>query len=393
MPISMGASTQPAQLRHDTRWNEHHMSPLRDLPTPCLVLRRDVMERNCARMLARSRALGVSLRPHLKTAKSIEVARRTGASGITVSTLREAAYFLAHGIRDLTYAVGLEPSKLGACAALAARGAVLTLITDDLEVARTLAREQAQLLCPLRVLIEVDVGQHRGGVLPESDELLAIGDALGRRLVGVIAHAGHAYEAPDVSTIGQIAEEERAGAVRAAARLRSAGHEIGVVSVGSTPTAVHAAHLEGVTELRAGVYVFFDRFQHAIGSCDEDDLALTVLTSVVGVRREAGLVVVDAGSLALSADSSMVRFGGGFGEVRDLGDRALAGSPIVRSIHQEHGTIELGARAGSVQVGERFRIRPGHACITAAMHTGYAVVESDERVIAYWDRIHGWAAD
>lgn len=371
------------------------MATLRDLPTPCLVLRRDVLERNCERMQARARALGVTLRPHLKTAKSIEVARRTGAGGVTVSTLREAAYFLAHGIRDLTYAVGLEPSKLDACAALVARGAELTVITDDLEVARALGRERARFAAPLRVLVEVDVGQHRGGVEPEGDALLAIAGALAgserARLAGVIAHAGHAYGAPDVATIRAIAEDERALAVRAAERLRAAGHDAPVVSVGSTPTAVHAAHLEGVTELRAGVYVFFDRFQHALGSCDDDDLALTVLASVIGVRR--GTALLDAGSLALSADSSMARFGGGYGEVRDVRDAPLTGAPEVRSLNQEHGIVELGAGA-ALRVGDRVRVRPGHACITAAMHARYAVVEGDdEDVVALWERANGWSID
>lgn len=374
------------------------MANLRDLPTPCLVLRRDVLERNCERMQARARALGVRLRPHLKTAKSIEVARRTGARGITVSTLREAAYFLAHGLRDLTYAVGLEPSKLDACAALVARGAALTVITDDLEVARALSRERARFASPLRVLIEIDVGQHRGGVGPEDDALLAIAEALSSggavELAGVIAHAGHAYGAPDVAAIRAIAEDERALALRAAERLRAAGHDARVVSVGSTPTAVHAAHLEGVTELRAGVYTFFDLFQQAIGSCDEDDLALTVLASVVGVRRAEGVAILDAGSLALSADSSLQRFGGGYGEVRDLRDAPLPGAPRVRSLNQEHGMVELGARAGAIRVGERVRVRPAHACITAAQHARYAVVEGDgERVVALWERANGWSID
>ena len=366
------------------------MTTLRDLSTPCLVLKRDVLERNCVRMRERAATLGVALRPHLKTAKSIEVARRAADGAITVSTLREASYFLEHGVRDLTYAVGLEPAKIDACAQLVARGARLTVITDDADVARALVERDPAL----RVLIEIDVGQHRGGVDPESEALLVLADLLARgrrlRLAGVLAHAGHSYGAVSVAKITAIAEDERARTVRAARRLRDAGHDIDTVSVGSTPTAVHAAHLEGVTELRAGVYTFFDRFQHAIGSCDEDDLALTVLTSVIGVRRGEGVVVIDAGSLALSADRSMERFGGGYGEVRDLRDAPIAEGPVlVTSVNQEHGMIAH--PSWRARVGDRVRVRPNHACITAAMHASYAVVEGDdERVIAHWDRVNGW---
>ncbi|WP_053232509.1 alanine racemase [Sandaracinus amylolyticus] len=362
------------------------MTTLRELPTPCLVLERDVLERSCARMKARAAALGVSLRPHLKTAKSIEVARRAADGAITVSTLREASYFLEHGVRDLTYAVGLDPAKIDACEALVARGARLTVITDDVDVARALAERDPAV----RVLIEIDVGQHRGGIDAESDELLAIAGVLARgrrmRLAGVLAHAGHSYGAASIAEITSIAEDERARTVRAATRLREAGHDVETVSVGSTPTAVHAAHLGGVTELRAGVYTFFDRFQHAIGSCGEDDLALTVLASVIGVRRGEGVVLIDAGSLALSADRSMERFGGGYGEVRDLRDAPLGAR--VTSVNQEHGMI-AGAPS-SLRIGDRVRIRPNHACITAAMHAEYAVVAGDERVIARWDRVNGW---
>lgn len=367
------------------------MPSIAELPTPCLLLRRDVLEANCARMKARADALGVALRPHLKTAKSVDVARRAAPSGaITVSTLREAEHFLAHGVRDLTYAVGLEPGKLAACAALVARGAALTVITDDVEVARAIAASRIAL----RALIEIDVGQHRGGVDAESGSLLAIAGVLGDRLAGVLAHAGHAYGAESVAAIRTIAEDERGRAVRAAERLRAAGHEAPVVSVGSTPTAIHAAHLAGVTELRAGVYVFFDRFQQAIGSCAEEDLALTVLASVIGVRAAEGVVVIDAGSLALSADRSMARFGGGYGELRDRDDAPLPGRPIVSSVNQEHGIAHVGALASRLRVGDRLRVRPDHACITAAMHDRYHVLEGDgDRVTDVWLRANGWSID
>src|SRR5687767_9409859 len=112
---------------------------LSDLPTPCLVLDRGIVQRNCERMKERARALGVSLRPHLKTAKSVEVARLAGDGAITVSTLREAEHFLERGVRDITLAVGIVPAKLPAIAELVRRGATMRIVTDDLEVARAIA--------------------------------------------------------------------------------------------------------------------------------------------------------------------------------------------------------------------------------------------------------------
>ncbi|MDQ3037538.1 MAG: alanine racemase, partial [Myxococcota bacterium] len=194
------------------------MAHLRDLPTPCLVLDRARLERNCARMQARASGLGVALRQHVKTAKSLEVARIAGAAGalddmgpIAVSTLREAEHFVAHGARDITYAVGITPDRLARCGELVRRGARLRVITDDVAVAREIARAADADEIAIEVLIEIDVGQHRCGVDAESDALLAIADAVaaGRhaRLAGVLAHAGHAYDASGVDALRAIAED------------------------------------------------------------------------------------------------------------------------------------------------------------------------------------------
>ncbi|MEE8544986.1 MAG: alanine racemase, partial [Alphaproteobacteria bacterium] len=179
---------------------------LADLGTPALILDRAILAANCAAMSARMAALGVALRPHMKTAKSIEVARLAlgeKGGGITVSTLREAAYFIAGGIRDVTYAVGIAPAKLDQVAALERDGARLTILTDDLGVAGAIAARGAALGHAFRVLIEIDSGGGRGGVMADGAELLAIGEALhgaggaggaeGAELAGVLTHAGHSY--------------------------------------------------------------------------------------------------------------------------------------------------------------------------------------------------------
>lgn len=355
---------------------------LASLPTPCLLLDRAKLDANCRRMREIAQRHGVRLRPHLKTCKSIDVANvalgDAAFRGGTVSTLDEAAYFAERGIRDLTYAVGITADKLDRVVAIErASGARVGILTDDLDTARAIAAHDVSF----RASIEIDSGQHRGGVDPESSVLIEIGRALGDRLIGVLTHAGHSYGHRGHEELARIAEEERSAAVRAAEHLRAHGIACPQVSVGSTPTAMHARHLEGVTELRPGVYVFGDLFQAAIGACDRDDLALSVLASVI-VHRD-GQNWIDAGALALTQDRSMDALGGGYGEVVAL-DRGASPHPArVEVLHQVHGRV-----AGDLPVGARVRIYPNHACLTAAMFDRY-FVEDQGRVVAEWPRLRG----
>jgi len=359
---------------------------LADLPTPCLVLDRTILLRNIARMAEAVGRHGVALRPHMKTAKSIDVARlvlQGQPGGITVSTLAEAEYFSAHGIGDVLYAVGITPQKLDHVARLNAAGAHIMVLTDDPETAAVIARHTQ----PPHTLIEIDTGESRGGVPPDDDALLEIGEILGPRLAGVMTHAGHSYGGRSIAEITRIAEAERGGVVRAAERLRSAGHAAPIVSMGSSPTALHAETLAGVTEVRAGVYMFGDLFQSEIGTHGLDDIAVTVLTSVIG--RRPGRILVDAGGLALSKDRSTetAPHDYGFGRVLDLGGHPVR-EAIVRRAYQEHGVIEMNSQA--LHVGDKLRIAPNHTCMTAAAHDRYHVVDGGDTVVAVWPRVNGW---
>ena len=362
---------------------------LADMPTPCLVLDRVILQRNIARMAAAVGRHTVALRPHMKTAKSIDVARLALAGqhgGITVSTLAEAEYFSAHGIADILYAVGITPEKLDQVAKLNAAGAQVMVITDDREAAAAIARHP---ISP-RALIEIDTGESRGGVTPDDDELLAIAGAVGPRLAGVMTHAGHSYGGRSIADMVRIAEAERAGVVRAVERLRGAGYAAPIVSMGSSPTALHAESLTGVTEVRAGVYMFGDLFQAEIGTNGLDDIAVTVLTSVIG--RRPGRLLVDAGGLALSKDRSTEAAPRdyGYGLVLDLAGRPL-GDAIVRRAYQEHGVIELEPGVTATQrIGDKLRIAPNHTCMTAAAHDRYFVIDGGDTVTAVWPRVNGW---
>jgi D-serine deaminase-like pyridoxal phosphate-dependent protein len=369
---------------------------LADLPTPCLVLERSILQRNLDAMANAVARHGITLRPHMKTAKSADVARMAMAvlparpTGLTVSTLAEAEYFLGHGFTDLLYAVGITPQKLEQVAKLNAAGGSVTVITDDAEMASLIATQPT----PPRTLIEVDSGEHRGGMSPAGDVLLDIAARLGSALAGVITHAGHSYAGRSVQQMAECAEAERSGAVLAATRLRDAGFRCDVVSMGSSPTALYAEGLAGITEVRAGVYMFGDLFQAAIGTHGIDDVAVTVLTSVIGRRPAERKIVVDAGGIALSKDRSTeaTNMDWGFGRVLDANGKPTLGEARVVRAYQEHGMIELDPAlpAPDLPVGSRLRIAPNHICMTAAAHDRYFVVDGTDTVAAVWPRVNGW---
>jgi D-serine deaminase-like pyridoxal phosphate-dependent protein len=192
-----------------------------------------------------------------------------------------------------------------------------------------------------------------------------------------------------------VAEQERSGAVRAAERLRDAGFPSPVVSVGSTPTATFADDVSGVTEVRAGVFVFFDLVMAGLGVCTYDDVALSVLTSVIGHQREKGWTIVDAGWMAMSRDrgTAAQTVDQGYGVVCDAEGRVLP-DLIVSGANQEHGIIAHRsgdpARMLDVPVGTLLRILPNHACATAAQHEAYHVLGAAGEVERVWPRFNGW---
>ena len=366
------------------------------IDTPALLLDEARMMRNIDRLSARATALGVRLRPHIKTAKSDAVARRLlgGPDGAaTASTLAEAEALHAAGFRDILYAVGIAPQKLPRVQALRAQGCNLTVLLDSVA--------QAEALCashpPIPALIEIDCDGHRGGLRPDDPMLLTLGRKLHAAgcLAGVMTHAGESYGVSGPQAHAAFAEQERRAVVAAAAALRGAGLPCPVVSVGSTPTAHAARDLTGVTELRAGVYVFFDLVMAGIGVCSLDDLALSVLTTVIGHQRDRGWILVDAGWMALSRDrgTAAQAVDQGYGLVCDVTGRVLP-DLIVTAANQEHGIIACrpgsGAELPDLPVGTRLRILPNHACATAAQHAGYHVLPATGGSPAFWPRFGGW---
>lgn len=372
-----------------------------DVPTPAVILDRQKLVANCRRMAARAAGAGVRLRPHLKTAKSAEVAAIATSGqfgGITVSTLAELRYFFDHGIRDMTYAVGITPGKMPVIESFIEQGAAIRIVLDSVGMADALAARNGGFKGRVPVLIEIDCGGHRAGVAADGMELLEIAGRIagapGLVLDGVLTHAGHSYHAADERSRETIAMAERDAAVLAARRLREAGFDCPTVSIGSTPTALTGITLDGVTEIRPGVYVFFDLAQEALGVCSVDEIAVSVVATVIGQHRAAGHLLIDAGALALSKDVSAGEFRRhvGYGLVCDLAGRPLPGM-YVADAHQEHGFVKSSAEALDFErfpVGSRLRILPNHACMTVAPYPEYQVFDGADRPLSRWSKTTGW---
>jgi D-serine deaminase-like pyridoxal phosphate-dependent protein len=377
------------------------MNTLASLPTPAALIDVPRMQHNITRMQQRMDALGVRFRPHVKTSKSTPAIRAqiaAGAQGITVSTLKEAEQCFADGITDILYAVGMAAHRLPQALALRRQGCDLKIITDSVASAAAIAAFGRQHDEVFEVWIEIDTDGHRSGIKPDEAALLDVGRALhdgGMRLGGVITHAGSSYDLNTPEALAQMAEQERAGCVHAAERLRAAGLPCAVVSVGSTPTALEARDLTGVTEVRAGVYVFFDLVMHNVGVCAQDEIALSVLTTVIGHQADKGWAIVDAGWMAMSRDRGTQKqtkdFG--YGQVCTSDGTVLPGY-LISAANQEHGIVS-NAGASDTDIVTRFplgtqlRILPNHACATGAQFPDYQAVSADGSV-ATWSRLHGW---
>lgn len=376
------------------------LAALDDLDTPALLLDAGRMRRNVERLRTRLAPLGVSIRPHLKTVKSVEAARLILANGTgpaTASTLKEAEVFAAAGVSDIIYAVGISPAKLKRVLALRAGGCDLAVVLDSLAQAEAVAAASRQSGMRIPALIEIDCDGHRAGVAPDAPLLTAIGAVLDRdaELRGVLTHAGESYGVVGAEGLAAFAERERAAVVAAAGRLRAAGLPCPVVSVGSTPTAHFARDLSGATEVRAGVYVLFDLVMAGLEVCTTDDIALSVLTTVIGHQKERGWTIVDAGWMAMSRDrgTASQKVDQGYGLVCDLEGRPLDDLILV-SANQEHGIIAPRPGSGrtppDLPVGTRLRILPNHACATGAQFDGYHVLGLEQDELTYWPRFRGW---
>lgn len=365
-------------------------------PTPRLLLDAARVRRNISRMAAAALGAGLPLRAHLKTAKCAEVMemlREDGVGRWAVSTLAEAHFFAARGCADILYTTPLTPEKAGPLAAL---GPQVMGVVESLPMARSVAEAAAAQGLRLPVLIELDVDGYRGGVpFPgEAFEALAgfVAAAEGLSLRGAMSYSGATYGTQDRAEQAAIATAHDAALAAAGARLRAHGVTDPLLSTGGSPGVLATPAPRGATEFRPGVFVFWDLFQTGLGVCGEDDIAISVLATVLSVRPERSVALIDAGGLALSLDRSTAKQATdwGLGRVCDA-----AGAPLgrlrVTGTSQEHGVIGGDdAALAALRPGQRVRILPNHCCMTAAAHDAYDVLEDGRATGARWRRANFW---
>ncbi len=355
---------------------------IHDLPTPALLLDLDVLDRNIAWMANRALDLGVTIRPHIKTHKCIEIGKRqesAGARGVTVSTLREADDFAENGFNDITWAFPLPISLVSGARDLARR-VTLRVVVDSLEALEALTASGDSW----HVWLKVDCGYHRAGVDPASSQAVdlakRVADSPRINFDGLLTHAGHTYEGPTPTESLAAARQERDVMVAFAAKLHDSGVDVPAISVGSTPGMRVIDHLDGVSEARPGNYVFFDHTIVTLGAAQPADCAVTVLATVISAQPDPRRSIVDAGALALSKDPGRGDAARpSMGEIyADYHHGTLRDDVWLTGLSQEHGKVN-----GTLAVGDRVRILPNHSCLTVACFDEYHVVRGDE-VVDRW---------
>lgn len=377
------------------------MKKFSEIDTPALIVDGKKLGKNIGKAKAACARLGVHWRPHLKTHKCVEIARmqmESAAGPATVSTVKEAEEFVAAGVKDLIYAVGIAPHKLVRLQALNEAGADVKIILDNVASAKTVSDYTVAHHCRFGVLIEIDCDGHRSGLKPENkDAILAVAASLtgGADLVGVLTHAGGSYNVYTDEGMVQASQVEAKTIAEVADLLRQNGYDIRIVSAGSTPTLGAVQEARGVTEYRSGVGTFFDLVMAGIHACAVEEIAVSVLVTVIGHQVEKGWVITDGGWMAMSRDRGTAAQSKdwGFGAVCDETGKILP-EYYVSGANQEHGIVSrFDGKPISTEefpVGRQLRILPNHACPCAAAFDKYYVTDDNVTVSKVWQRFNHW---
>jgi D-serine deaminase-like pyridoxal phosphate-dependent protein len=360
---------------------------LGDLPTPQVLIDHRRALNNIDRVQQLASAAGLRLRPHAKTHKSPVVATwqiERGAVGVCCAKVGEAEVFAAAGIGNIRLPYPVNPSNASRVLALM-ESASISIIVDHLEVARGWSAAMQRAGRTLDVLIKVDVGFHRCGIDPGGNPLAfvqAIASMPGLRLRGLLSHAGHGYHAASEAELADVAEREARILTALRDRAAASGIALEELSVGATPTLRFSARQQGLTELRPGNYVYFDRTQVALGAAALDDCALTVLATVVS-KPAADRLILDCGSKTLTNDQARgISKAAGFGAVlAGTDDRPLEvdESLTIERLSEEHATVRV-TGGTPLEPGDRVRVVPNHSCVVSNLVDEVRLVEG-ERVV------------
>ena len=352
--------------------------PLEAIDTPALLVDYTVLWDNIARVQAQTHEAGLQLRPHIKAHKTPEIAHlqlRAGAAGVTAAKISEAEVMAAAGVEDIFIANCLVGEmKMRRLVALARRVPRLSVAVESEIAAQQLQQAFSDAGMTLEVVIEIDAGARRCGVVPEQvvpfARRLAAFSAL--RLTGVMAYAAGAYACRSEDERVAFTREEGATLAAVAAQLADAGFPIHRISGGCTPTAGRYAPGCGLTEIRCGTYCLNDHNQVDLGACARGQVAATVLATVIS-RPAPDRVITDAGTKALDQQVSPLTEGYGW-VVEPL-------EANVVKINDEHGYLD--ASAAALQIGRRVRIIPPRICTCLNLYDTMYVIK-DGVVLDIW---------
>ncbi len=356
------------------------VSPSVEIDTPALVVSEEILHRNIASMAAFAQSVGVNLRPHIKTHKTVQIARlqvAAGAIGVACAKVGEAEVMVEQaGIQDvlLAYPTIGEP-KVRRLLPLMEKARIVVAV-DSLDAATMMSSAFSRHDRKLDVMLEVNTGQNRSGVLMGDDAVkaaIAIARMPNLNLVGVMTHEGHANSA-DPSDIEAIAIEAGKAIVDTAERIRGHGIDLPTVSVGSTPAAFYTPTVPGVTEMRPGTYVFNDNSAFRYGRLGVDDCAARFVATVVS-RPAPDRAVLDTGSKSLAMDPSKSQPGHGY----------IVGHPnvIISKLSEEHGVCEIPDGEEGFNVGDRVEVIPNHICPTVNL-MDELLIARDGQIIDTW---------
>jgi D-serine deaminase-like pyridoxal phosphate-dependent protein len=355
---------------------------LSDLPTPQVVVDRLRLLNNIDRVQGLADSAGLRLRPHAKTHKSPVIAAwqiHRGAVGICCAKVAEAAVFVDAGIEDVRLPYPVNPRNAARVLGLMDRASI-SIIVDHLGMARAWSDRIQTAGRRLDVLVKIDVGFHRCGIDPDGpradDFVRDVASMPGLRLRGLLSHAGHGYDATSEDQLRAVAAREAAILTGLRDRATASGIAIEELSVGATPTLRFSATERGLTELRPGNYVYFDRTQVALGSAALSDCALTVLATVVS-KPAADRIILDCGSKTLTTDQARGTMATpGYGVVLTHDGSSVDQTLSIDRLSEEHATLRV-TGATTLEPGDRVRVLPNHSCVVSNLVDEIRLVDGD----------------
>ncbi|WP_017185801.1 alanine racemase [Alkalibacillus haloalkaliphilus] len=348
-----------------------------NLDTPSLLIQQDTMERNLMSMVGFAQSQHIALRPHIKTHKSVQIAKRQveeGAVGVTVAKLDEAEVMVDGGIEDIFIAYPItKKQKVNRLKELTKQANIIASVDSEIGAKALSDTFENEVL---EVWIKVNSGLNRCGVEPgeETVNLAKYITALpGLELTGLYTHAGYSYGAKSNDERKRIANYEAESVVKSAQACEVEGIRIRHRSVGATPTFMEAGKVSGVTEVRPGNAIFYDMVQVGLGVAQPEDCALTVLATVVA--KHSDRIVIDAGSKSLSFEK------GAHGNESVVGFGQVIGYPnlVIERLSEEHGVIPIDEQC-ELEVNDTVEIIPNHACVVANLFDEYVVCNSYKTV-------------